>query len=152
MGESLKKRTLCKGCSHRCSIYIEFADGKPVKVTPDRQDDPQAQLCPRVYALVFERTNHPERLLYPLKRVGERGEGKWERISWGQALDEIAAKLEEIKNNYGAEAVTLHAANGFSVSQVARRFLNLFGSPNFMCDGVVCMNDQKKIEEIVQKF
>ena len=48
-----------------------------------------------------------ERLLKPLKRVGERGEGKWEEISWEQALDEISTKLLEIKEKYGPESVCI---------------------------------------------
>ncbi len=50
---------------------------------------------------------NPERLLKPLKRVGERGEGKWEEISWEQALDEIAAKLLEIREKYGPESLCI---------------------------------------------
>ena len=47
----------------------------------------------------------PNRILHPLKRAGERGEGKWEEITWDQALDEIAAKLLDIRDNYGPQAV-----------------------------------------------
>ncbi|MDH4208152.1 MAG: molybdopterin-dependent oxidoreductase, partial [Anaerolineae bacterium] len=44
---------------------------------------------------------HPDRLKFPMKRAGEKGEGKWQQISWDQALDEIAAKAQDIKDNYG---------------------------------------------------
>ena len=50
---------------------------------------------------------NPDRLKWPLKRVGERGSGKWERISWDQALDEIAAKMLEIRDTYGPESVAI---------------------------------------------
>jgi anaerobic selenocysteine-containing dehydrogenase/thioredoxin reductase len=55
---------------------------------------------------------HPDRLLYPQKRVGERGEGKWERISWDEALDTIAGKLKEIKEKYGPEAIHISCGSG----------------------------------------
>lgn len=55
---------------------------------------------------------HPDRLLYPLKRVGERGEGKWERISWDEAISTIAGKLKEIKEKYGPEAIHISCGSG----------------------------------------
>ncbi|MCD6300339.1 MAG: molybdopterin-dependent oxidoreductase [Dehalococcoidales bacterium] len=55
---------------------------------------------------------HPDRLLYPFKRVGKRGEGKWERISWDEALDTIAGKLKEIKEKYGPEAIHISDGSG----------------------------------------
>ena len=50
---------------------------------------------------------NPKRLLHPLKRAGERGEGKWEEISWDQALDEIAAKLLQLRDDYGPESLAM---------------------------------------------
>ena len=146
----MQRRTKCKGCFYRCSMYIEFADGKPVKVKGDKEDPVSlGRLCARGKAIVFERTYHPERLLYPLKRKGLKGGGEWERISWDQALDEIATKLKDIKDKYGAEAVAMHGANGFGVGHVARRFMNLLGSPNYTEDGVVCFIDLKRIEDVI---
>jgi len=55
---------------------------------------------------------HPDRLLYPLKRVGQRGEGKWERISWDEALDNIAGSLKEIRERYGPETIHLKSGSG----------------------------------------
>ncbi len=55
---------------------------------------------------------HPDRLLYPLKRAGERGEGKWERISWDEVLDAIAGRLKEIKEQFGPEAIHVKSGSG----------------------------------------
>jgi hypothetical protein len=73
---------------------------------------------------------HPEHLNYPLKRAGARGEGKWQRISWDQALDEIAEKLKSIKAQYGAESLVF--AEGTyrgSPFWMRSRFASLFGNP-----------------------
>ena len=56
--------------------------------------------------------NDPDRLKYPMKRVGKRGEGKFERISWEEAIDTIATKLKETYNNYGPEAVFINLGSG----------------------------------------
>jgi anaerobic selenocysteine-containing dehydrogenase len=86
-----------------------------------------------------DRLNHPDRLRYPLRRVGKRGEGKWQRISWDEALDETAQNLLAIKDKYGARAV------GFGVGMpkglehfVLIRLANIFGSPNVIASQDVC--------------
>src|SRR5512137_3104692 len=85
------------------------------------------------------RITHPDRLRHPLKRVGQRGEGKWQRISWDQALDETAQNLLRIKEKHGAKAV------GFGVGMpkglehfVLIRLANVFGSPNVIASQDVC--------------
>ena len=55
--------------------------------------------------MILEHLYHPDRLNYPLKRIGGKGEGKWQQITWHQALDEIAEKLTAIKDKAGAENV-----------------------------------------------
>jgi anaerobic selenocysteine-containing dehydrogenase len=76
-------------------------------------------------------------LRYPLKRAGAKGEGKWNRISWDEAMDEIADKFSQIKKNYGPEAIVM--ADGFSgvlagLDPVVGKFLHLLGSPNRLVD------------------
>ena len=78
------------GCHEGCGVLLYVKDGKLVKVEGD-SDFPlsQGRLCPRCLALT-QVVYHPDRLKYPLKRVGERGEGKWQRITWGEAYETIA--------------------------------------------------------------
>jgi len=74
---------------------------------------------------------HPDRLKYPLRRAGERGEGKWERTSWDEALDAIAGKLTEIKDKYGPESIATIHGTGPRTGNTATRLLPLpLGSPN----------------------
>ncbi len=81
---------------------------------------------------------HPDRLKFPMKRVGARGEGKWERISWDQALDEVAAKLKEIKKKYGAEAIAAGGGTSRTWEELRSRFMLLLGSPNTCTVGNIC--------------
>lgn len=143
----MEKKTLCRGCSGNCGLVIEYEGDKPIKLTGDK-DHPLSKgiICGRPKALVFERTNHPDRIRYPLKRMGQRGSGKWQRISWDQALEEISAKLTEIKKNFGAESIVIHPNNGMSCGPVIRRFANLLGTPNMIEDGWVCSIGSRKID------
>lgn len=76
---------------------------------------------------------NPARIEYPMKRVGEKGEGKFERCTWEEAIDGIAAKLQEIKEQYGPETFALWSPQECKfVMQMGRRFLNVFGTPNYM--------------------
>lgn len=86
-----------------------------------------------------DRLSHPDRLRHPLRRAGKRGEGKWERISWEEALDETARSLTRIREEHGARAV------GFGVGMpkglehfVLIRLANIFGSPNVIASQDVC--------------
>jgi anaerobic selenocysteine-containing dehydrogenase len=82
---------------------------------------------------------HPQRLNYPLKRVGKKGEGRWQRVSWDQALDEIAEKLSRLKEKYGAETLTFTHGTKRTYHWDCRRFFNLFGSPNTCGVNTICM-------------
>ncbi len=81
---------------------------------------------------------HPDRVNFPLKRVGERGEGKWERVSWEQALDDIAERLRSIRDNYGAEAIAFTTGTGRTCHEMEMRFLDMLGTPNFVGQSNIC--------------
>ena len=77
------------GCHGGCGVEVYIKDGRVIKVEGD-PDHPflQGRTCPRVLATT-QLMYHPDRLKYPLKRAGQRGEGKWARISWEEAYDTI---------------------------------------------------------------
>jgi len=99
-------RTLCAGCHCACGVLAHVHDEKVVKVEGD-PDHPmnQGSLCPKGLS-VTQFLYHPDRLLHPLKRAGKRGEGKWQKITWDEALDTTAARFNEVIDKYGPAAVT----------------------------------------------
>jgi len=123
----------CNICFNCCPVKYHLKDGKLVRVTGN-EDDPQwkGKICPKSQFLL-QLHNSDDRLQYPMKRVGARGEGKFERISWDQALDEIAAKLKEASAEYGPETLAVFA--GTRTGTLTRRgyirlFTQMFGTPN----------------------
>jgi thiosulfate reductase / polysulfide reductase chain A len=133
------KRTICTMCVQNCGLLVYVRDGKIVKIRGN-PDHPLSNgyTCKRL-ASSIQWLYGPDQLKYPLKRIGQRGEGKWARIKFEEALDEIAAKLQDLKEKYGAH--TLAASDGTLRNAefwMRSRFMNLFGSPNSFHPGVIC--------------
>ena len=132
-------RSTCTLCSDGCGVLVHLQDGRPVRVEgdPDHQAS-QGALCVRG-AASLEILNSPERLTHPLRRTGERGEGKWERLSWDEALDAVAGGLSAAKAAHGPESVVFArgGAKGYQDRYLAR-FANLFGSPNVTATSNIC--------------
>lgn len=120
-------------CPGRCSLKFHVQDDEVVWVDTYTSkdgdfDDPQPRACLRGRS--YRRwMNSPDRINYPMKRVGKRGEGKFEQISWEEAIDTAATKLKEVIDTYGNEAVYVPYATGVSAttSRPFNRFLNLVG-------------------------
>src|SRR6202011_434623 len=83
-------------CPDTCALTVHVRDGVAVKVTGSSEHAPTAGvLCTKV-ARYTERTYHPDRLLHPMRRIGRKGEGRFVRISWEEAIAAIAARLKPI--------------------------------------------------------
>lgn len=136
-------RAICRWCHAQCRVAVYSENGRLVKIEEDRTDPrvdkilPRTMGCPRL-AGAKEYVYHPDRVRFPLKRVGERGENKWQRVTWEQALDEIADKLSGIRNKYGPESLMTTGGTGRTTMWVPDRFLNLFGSPNVVGQMQIC--------------
>ncbi|SEM50012.1 Anaerobic selenocysteine-containing dehydrogenase [Syntrophus gentianae] len=133
-----KIQTDCALCINCCGLDCYVEDGKLVKVegTPEHWLNKGA-LCAKAKFLV-EGTYSPNRLKYPMKKVN----GKFERVSWDQALDEIAAKLKELKEKYGAHTLATWTGSvgveHFEMAAFNQRFAKAYGSPNFFNPEGIC--------------
>ncbi len=151
--------TWCHGCSAtatNCAVLAHVENGRLVQI----EGNPEAgnnglvgssTLCAKAHTAAQYLYN-PARLKYPMKRVGEKGEGKFERITWDEALDTIATKLKEGKEKYGPETFCLFVSEFFPVrDQMGRRFLNVYGSPNYS-ESALCHGPRYLAGNIVNGF
>ena len=141
MSDDLKWiKTHCARMDHGgCAILVGVRDNKIVKI----KGDPEGYLnkgyiCPKGIASP-DRLTHPDRLKHPLKRSGKRGQGKWKKISWDEALDEIAENFLNIKEKYGAKSVAFGVGMPKGLEHfILIRLANIFGSPNIIASQDVC--------------
>ena len=94
------KTTCASHCGGSCILKLHIKDGVINRIETDDGEEPQLRACLRGRAY-RQRVYASDRLLYPLKRVGERGEGKFQQISWDEALDTIAGEISRIRNTHG---------------------------------------------------
>jgi len=138
MGEERKIRTACRSCHGGCGVIATMRDGRVVKVEGD-PDSPisHGTLCSKGLAIT-QLAYHPDRVLYPLKKVGGKLSGKWERISWDEALDTIADKFKAVIAAYGPESIVVGQGTGRDYESHLYRFANLLGTPNVLTAGHMC--------------
>ncbi len=119
------------GCHGGCGVKLFVKDGKVVKVEGD-ENHPwnQGKSCPRLLALT-QYMYHPDRVTTPLKRVGERGEGKWQKISWDEAYDIVEKRLTEIGEKYGRKSVIFCQGTGRDIGGPMSLLAYSYGSPNW---------------------
>lgn len=128
----------CRMCHGGCGVLVYVKNGRVEKIAGD-PDCPinHGTLCSKGIAST-QLLYHPDRLTHPVKRVGPKGSGKWERITWDQALDAIAEKMLAYKKEFGAESVVLGYGTGRENEAAIYRLANLFGSPNLLTAGHFC--------------
>jgi len=140
---------LCGICPAGCFVTASVEDGRLVRVEP-QQGHPLGMLC-RIGLHSPEIVHDPDRLLYPLRRSGPKGNYRFDRISWDEAFDTITARFGEIKENFGPEAVAIYTGRGsFDMAlcdifqpadaavSSASSVLFPFGSPNTLGVGALC--------------
>jgi thiosulfate reductase / polysulfide reductase chain A len=124
-------KSVCRSCHGGCGVELHVSDGRLTKVAGDRNSPlNKGRLCP-IGTNTLDLVYHPDRLKHPLRRTGKRGEGKWERISWDEALGEIAKRLQAIKEAHGAEAIAMGTGTGRHHIRWVSRFGHALGTPNW---------------------
>lgn len=133
---------MCQLCSTVCGIVGYVKEGRVIKIEGNPNDpNSRGHLCARGQA-GLNHLYHPERLLYPLKRVGKRGEGKWKRISWDEALDEIASKLKKVRESGKPEEFAFHQGRQRS-KDALKRFINAFGTGTQLSHRSLCSGNRR---------
>ena len=128
---------MCGPAKTACSTLCYIKDGRWMNV----EGNPEAgnnygrgsrTLCAKGNS-AMQVLYDPARILYPMKRTGEKGEGKFERCTWDEAIEITATKLKELKEKYGPESYGVLSPQAYQVLwTLGRRFLNVHGSPNYM--------------------
>jgi anaerobic selenocysteine-containing dehydrogenase len=140
------------GCHGGCGVLAHIENGKLKKIEGD-PDHPwnQGRLCARALAMT-QYTYHPSRLTSPLKRVGNRGEGKWEEISWEEAFDLIEKRMNKIREEYGPESMIFSMGTGRDIGAWICMLAYAYGSPNvmFSLSGIACYSPRLAAVETVQ--
>lgn len=140
------KRTICQSCDIACSVVTEVKKGRVVKVRSSDNPIFKDNICmkgiiaPKGFA-------NPNRITHPLKRVGERGSGKWERVSWEDAFADIGVRLKAIIDEHGPEAwaVSTSQWNTATDHGLGRRIMNYIGSPNWTSGVALCAGNTAAI-------
>jgi len=127
-------------CPDTCVMTVDVEDGRAVSIGGDAEHRfTQGFLCAKVNHYL-ERVYSPDRLLFPLKRLGKKGEGRFARISWDEALDLVARRFRAIADEHGAEAILPYSYAGnmglLSYGSMDRRFFHALGASRL--DRTIC--------------
>lgn len=131
-------KSSCRMCHGGCGVLAYLKDGRVKKISgaPDCPIN-HGTLCAKAFASI-QLAYHPDRLTHPVKRVGPKGSGNWECISWDEALDTIAERIVRYKESHGAESIVLGYGTGRDNEAAIYRFANVLGSPNVLTAGHFC--------------
>ncbi|MCH9673548.1 MAG: molybdopterin-dependent oxidoreductase [Gammaproteobacteria bacterium] len=143
----------CNICFNCCTTKFHFRNDRLVKVTGN-EDDPVlgGRVCPKSQ-LTLQLYDSEHRLRQPLKRVGARGENKFEPVSWEQALNEIAEKLRGVRENFGSESLGIFTGTrtGTLTNRgYIRLFSQLWGTPNVETTEPFCSSGKNMAYGLVQ--
>ncbi|MCL4744670.1 MAG: molybdopterin-dependent oxidoreductase [Burkholderiaceae bacterium] len=143
----------CNICFNCCSLKFHFRGDDLVRITGNDEDPIfRGRVCPKSQ-LTLQMYHSEHRLLYPQKRVGARGEGRFERIGWDQALDEIAERLRAVRDAFGPEALGLFVGTRTGLLEYlgsSRLFAQMWGTPNHEGTDPLCANSKNVAFELTQ--
>ncbi len=137
----MRVRTFCgKMCGASCGVIVTVEDGRIIRVDGDPDYPPtRGYVCAKGRALP-ELIYHPDRVIYPMIRVGPRGSGEWRKVTRGEALAYIGAKLKEVRDRHGPESIVFHrgAHRNDLVTEMLVRLARSIGTPNIANVDNVC--------------
>ncbi|MDX2165898.1 MAG: molybdopterin-dependent oxidoreductase [Deltaproteobacteria bacterium] len=145
-----EKSVICASCDIGCQLTAEVRDGRVTRVRASNNPLMRDNICMKgIYAP--KSFAHPDRVRYPLRRVGARGGGQWERVTWDAALDDIAARLQRVIATHGPEAMAVATSqwNTSTETGAGRRLMNLLGSPNWISGVALCAGNTAAVNRMV---
>ncbi|MBN2061393.1 MAG: molybdopterin-dependent oxidoreductase [Deltaproteobacteria bacterium] len=135
--------TFCAMCGPGpgCGIYAIVKDGRFIRIEGMKESPlNKGKNCAKAHAAP-QWVYSPQRLRHPLKRTGNKGEGKFQKITWDEAVNLVAEKLKEQKDKYGPESLAILSPARRSYSDYSYRFLMAHGSPNYGHSGICAMQN-----------
>jgi anaerobic selenocysteine-containing dehydrogenase len=149
----MEKAVICCACSQQCGVVVRLENGHITRVSGDKAHPiSQGFICTKG-ARAAELHYDSNRVHWPLKRVGKKGEGRWQQVGWEEALDDIAAKLQALISSFGPESIaltfgTIHGSDW----GIGERFFNLLGSPNSVGQDKICSGPTTIAEALTYGF
>jgi anaerobic selenocysteine-containing dehydrogenase len=137
MGEKKIVKSTCKSCHGGCGVLITVEDGVITHIEGNPDSLTKGTMCAKGQSSI-QHIGHPDRLKYPLKRMGKRGEGKWQRITWDEALDTIAQKMKDSIAKYGPSSIAISQGTGRGYNRYTHRLARSIGTANVITPGYVC--------------
>ncbi len=142
-------KTLCASCDIACSVVTEVQKGRVTRVRSSDNPLFRDNIC--IKGIVAPKNfANPNRVLYPQKRVGERGSGQWERVTWEEAMSDIGQRLRKIIDEHGPEAwaVATSQWNTGTDHGLGRRLMNHVGSPNWISGVALCAGNTAAVNRL----
>lgn len=137
-----KRDIYCFICPSHCALKATFDEhGKMIKVVADSRSEQHCDICDAAkgHSTIPEAHSHGKRLQFPMKRAGERGENRWIRISWDEALGTIAEKMTFYRDTFGPESIAMVLGEPKSMGYAfAQRFATFLQTPNVITPGNYC--------------
>ncbi len=143
------RKALCASCDIACSVVTEVQKGRVTRVRSSDNPLFKDNIC--IKGIVAPKNfANPDRVLYPQKRVGERGSGQWQRVSWEEAMADIGLRLKKIMAEHGPEAwaVSTSQWNTGTDHGLGRRIMNHVGSPNWISGVALCAGNTAAINRL----
>ena len=148
-----KKRKIipssCWQCVSRDTIICRVEDGKLVKIEGNPKSiRNRGKICAKGQAGINQ-VYDPDRILYPMKRMGKRGEGKWKKITWDEALEELTGKLKKLKDKNSPEKFMFHYGRmKGSDSKIVKNFLTAYGTKTIGNHTSICEGGKWTAQEL----
>jgi len=145
----------CPICFNSCPVQYHMAGDRLTSITGVESDPvTRGRLCPKGQYQI-QTYYSPDRLTQPQKRIGARGEGRFEPIAWDQALDEIAARLQQVRDRFGARSLAIYTgtrSSWMNKAGGAALFAELFGTPNQEGTAPLCASAASQAFMVTQGF